>query len=325
MTAEVLKVRNVNHALIEGLWKLRTSGVRENSRNGPVLVMPGPFITQYTHPNERVLFQPLRDANPVFHLMESLWMLAGRADVAFLLPFNGRFSEYAEADGVQHGAYGRRWRSWFGHDQILQIVDRLKHNPEDRRCVLEMWDANDNATFKRDVPCNTHAYFDCRGGKLNMTVCNRSNDAVWGAYGANAVHFSILQEVMAHEIGVPVGVYTQFSNNFHAYTEVPQIAALLEGLPTEADCPYTHGQIKPTPLLRRGETISDIFMDCEKLVEGYATFKTKFVKYIAAPLMEAYLNRKQGLHWHLNDSAKHSDWGVAFQQWAARRDNKEQA
>ena len=93
----------------------------------------------------------------------------------------------------------------------------------DRRAVLEMWDAEGElrmANSCKDHPCNTHIYFNVRDNILDMTVCNRSNDMIWGALGANAVHMSILQEYIASHIGARVGIYTQFSNNLHAYTEV---------------------------------------------------------------------------------------------------------
>jgi thymidylate synthase len=243
----VISVDNVNQALSEGLFYLLNEGVPEESRNGRVIVAPGPVTTIYQKPQQRVLFSPLRDANPFFHMMESLWMLAGQRDLAWPQYFNSNFSKYSD-DGVAiHGAYGYRWRHWFGYDQLAVIAVELTKNPNSRRCVLSMWDASVTGTYARsinypnyepigdpgmavrdgkDVPCNTHAYFDCRDGKLNMTVCCRSNDIIWGAYGANAVHFSMLQEVLAAKIGVSVGVYRQMSNNYHAYTNIFDLSTL---------------------------------------------------------------------------------------------------
>jgi thymidylate synthase len=71
----------------------------------------------------------------------------------------------------------------------------------------------------KDVPCNTNAFFRVTNGKLDMMVNCRSNDIFWGAYGANAVHFSFLQEYVASSIGVEVGRYWQNSFNFHAYVD----------------------------------------------------------------------------------------------------------
>jgi len=77
----ILDVTNVHDALPRALKLLDVEGVQRGSRNGPVLI--GPSVTTiYNRPTDRVIFWPQRDANPFFHLYESLWMLAGRRDVA---------------------------------------------------------------------------------------------------------------------------------------------------------------------------------------------------------------------------------------------------
>ena len=242
---ENIHAQSVSDALSTALIKFGQHGIPEDSRNGKVLVMPTPVTTTYYQPQRRVLFNKERNANPFFHLMESLWMLGGRNDLLFPMLFNQRFREYSDDGSTIWGAYGWRWKQFFGYDQIDAIVNELRRNPNSRRCVLSMWNAmpvdgerdphsgvleNGSVDVRadlhvaigggKDVPCNTHAYFDLRGGVLNMTVCNRSNDAWWGAYGANAVHFSILLEYMAARIGVPMGVYRQMSNNLHLYTDI---------------------------------------------------------------------------------------------------------
>lgn len=226
----VIQVRNVEQALPMGLEWLRVAGIRKDSRNGPVLASPCPVTTVYTHPMERVLRHPLRDANPVFHFMEAMWMLAGRDDVAFPSLYAKQIAEYSDDGSTLWGAYGCRWRCWFSYDQLDMIVGELAARPDSRRCVLAMWDGSaDLPTANaggKDVPCNTQAFFSLVDGKLQMTVCNRSNDVVWGAYGANAVHFSILQEYVAAALGVPVGRYYQISNDYHIYITRPDVQRL---------------------------------------------------------------------------------------------------
>lgn len=218
----VIKARNVHEALPVALRRLFDVGVTRDSRNGPVIVFPEPVTTVYERPLERVVFQPQRDANPFFHFAESLWMLAGRNDVSFLTSFVPRMKDFSDNGEVFHGAYGHRWRRHFAFDQLFQIINNLRKNKEDRRQVLSMWDAEADLLptqeGRKDLPCNTAAYFSIGfDGRLDMLVTNRSNDLILGCYGANAVHFSYLQEFMAAAIGVPCGVYRQMSNNLHAY------------------------------------------------------------------------------------------------------------
>jgi thymidylate synthase len=217
----------INDCYIRGMQLLKTVGSIHETRNGPARVINGPVMTLYTHPYQRVLFDADRDANPFFHVMEALWMLAGRRDVEFPARYAKQILQYAEDDGLIHGAYGFRWRQHFcvdggePEDQIDRLIELIWANPDDRRLVLTMWDpVADLGQDKKDIPCNTHIYFRVIGGSLDMTVCNRSNDIIWGLYGANHVHFSFLQEYLAYMTGNRVGRYFHMSNNFHAYTDI---------------------------------------------------------------------------------------------------------
>lgn len=322
-----LRANNVNDAYHEAIWQIRGNmAVTEDSRNGPVRVMKTPVTTTYMRPEQRVLFNQKRDANPVFHLIESIWMLAGRNDVDSLLPFNSGYGNYAD-NGIVHGAYGYRWRYAFGFDQIQTIISILRKDQASRQAVMQMWDGGGNNDLEgrwKDRPCNTHIYFDCRGGKLNMTVCCRSNDMVWGAYGANVVHFSMLQELIAWGVGVPMGVYRQFSNNFHVYTELPLVKDFLEhppmGLPEDAYNDVRSAQVMP--MFHDGETVELFLEDCESLMNN-GPVKTDFMHMVSC-LKAAYLARKAKVeNWGsvLTPISPRNDWKIAFNEWVARRDN----
>ena len=319
--SHVIRARNVEQALGEGFAWLKVAGVDEPSRNGPVRVAPGPVITEYLQPTERVLFNPTRDANPVFHLLESLWMLAGENKNDFLLPYNARMAEYSEPDGTIHGAYGHRWIHHFDHNQVSQVIYELSKRPTSRQAVIAMWDPNEDTDHKKkDRPCNTHIYFDTRGGGLNMTVCCRSNDALWGAYGANAVHFSILQELIASELKLPVGKYRQMSNNLHAYTEVPVAAEFLDH-PPEHDGSYPHQIV---PLLLPTEHLIDFTLDCRNLVRGtnFGGLNTSFFHRVVMPLKASYDARRAGdAEWRAPLAGMADcDWKTAYIEWASRRE-----
>ena len=316
---------NVNVAYSE-LWHLlRIFGAEENSRNGRVMVMPGPFITTYQSPRERVLFDPDRDANPIFHLMEAIWMFAGRDDVEFLTPFNARYEQYADADGTAHGAYGKRWRATFGMDQILSCLRVLRKDRNSRQAVITMWDPSldlERPEFK-DLPCNTTIYVDCRHQKLNMTVCCRSNDMVWGAYGANVVHFSMLQEVLAHGMELEMGFYTQISNNAHVYLDLPIVSRHLTSTPQEYDL-YETREVVPFRMFLLGDNVEDFLKECEFFCANYRYEPNNLFLKMARRLQLAYISRRQGdLKWteFMGDLPMRIDWVRAFFDWANRRKN----
>lgn len=322
MNPRIITASDVNDALVEGLWWLRTAGVESYSRNGRVVLAPGPVLTRYINPERRLVMFPQRDANHVFHLMETIWMLAGQQHVGWLLPFNAQYAKYAERDSLQHGAYGHRWREAMNFDQLPHLINELK-KPNTRRAVLQMWSApTDLGADVNDVPCNTHAYFQVINGKLEMTVCCRSNDVIWGAYGANAVHFSMLQELLARELGAAMGSYLQFSNNFHLYPDFGQGKDLLDNIPSGSA--YNTQKLPLAPLLVKGESIWDFLADCEAFVVSESPrLTTRFMQQVALPLKRAYLARKAGDDWMpLLPYVLDSDWKVAFVEWALRRENK---
>ena len=119
---KVIHARNAHEALHKGLQYMAVHGIARESRNGPVLVAPVPVVTVYQRPTERVVFWPERDANPWLHLMEALWMIGGRQDVAFPAYFAKQMLEYSDDGKLLHGAYGFRWRHHFGFDQLDDIL-----------------------------------------------------------------------------------------------------------------------------------------------------------------------------------------------------------
>lgn len=362
-----LKVTNVNQAFSEALMSFAMGNyTREQSRNGPVLVYNEPVTTIYTEPCERVLFSPERDANPFFHLMEALWMLAGRNDVQWITQFNSTFGQYSDDGKVFNGAYGHRWINHFGHNQLIAIAEELKRNPASRRCVLAMWDAHSGVVpyhefpqyegdllyatkplgAGKDAPCNTHVYFDCRHGELNMTVCCRSNDLWLGAYGANAVHMSVLHEVMAAWVGVPMGVYRQFSNNLHLYTNLYKNFQISDNEEDAREAlkswsfdvathdHYENAHVKPLPLIdtTKPDPVRWWFADLEQfmrnpLVTDRFQYRSQWFIDVAVPMYAAWMVRKQGKGTGLEQvrCIRAFDWQRACRDWIVRAEERKLA
>lgn len=327
-----IKARNVHQALPEAARLLVSNMVSRPSRNGPVVQFTGPLSTEYTRPNERVLFWNARDANPFFHLFEALWMLAGRNDVAFPARFAKQLAQYSD-DGVTfNGAYGFRWRAHFGRDQLVDIGNALWRDPTCRRQVLTMWDGRrDLGMASKDLPCNVTAFLQLNAqGELDLMVCNRSNDMIWGCYGANAVHFSVLLEYMAARIQRPVGRYHQVSMNTHVYQD--RHGAMLHALAEEAPdirprpCPYELEQVAPVPLV--STPISEWDRDLYLLLSSGSnyTFQDPFFEHVAKPLMRAHTrysadtpNRYADARGEL-EACQATDWKRAATEWINRRE-----
>ena len=322
-----LVVRNVNQAFSEIFWKLKVLNLKpEQTRNGPAIVYPELVTTVYKCPAERVLFHGGRDANPIFHLMESIWMLAGRNDVGFLQQFNKRMVEFSDDGKAFNAAYGHRWRKHFAHDQLDEVIKLLRRDPATRQAVVQIWDNADLLKKTKDKACNTQIIFDVRQDRLNMTVFNRSNDIWWGAYGANAVHFSFLQEFVAAATGHRIGVYRQVSNNFHLYTELYDAKQYLVSPPDASHYDYySQGVVRPAPLMLNGEYklfLTECEMFCSDPFNERIRYANPFFEYVAKPMAMISRVRKakggDGRYYAQNIRAE--DWRRAAFEWIDRRD-----
>jgi hypothetical protein len=204
-------------------------GVRNESRNGDVLRLPGVTTIQVDKPWQKVIFSPERDANPFFHLMEAMCMLADVNDARFLSFYAKNMLNFSD-DGIQFNAfYGTRARRQWG-DQLKEVVSILRNDPASRQAVINLWDTADLLKKTKDKACNVMMIFsvDQSSGLLEMTTFNRSNDAIWGGVtGANIVHFPFFQEYVADALQVGVGPWRHVSNNLHIYLQNPKTDVML--------------------------------------------------------------------------------------------------
>ena len=215
-----LKYKNATEAFDNLPSKVMSEADEVETRNGKAYFLPEPLLVTIENPLDRLIMNTTRDINPTAVLLETLWVLAGRNDVAFLTKYLKNLANYSDDGYTWRAAYGYRWMNHFGKDQLEVAIHRLKTYPEDRRTMISMWDANldlNKENHFKDLPCNFMIKPSIRNGKLDMTVYNRSNDIVWGMLNVNIVEFTILQEYLAARVGVPVGKYYLFSDNAHVY------------------------------------------------------------------------------------------------------------
>ena len=207
-----------------------------------------------------------------------------------------------------------------------------------------MWmpGADDVTMDTKDLPCNTHIYLKVHDGALDMTVCCRSNDALLGCYGANMVHFSVLQEYLAAHIGPKVGTYTQISDSLHVYTESP-VWERLRGRDGVAEDLYMKDdhwgeKIEPFPLVDdplRFDIDLRTFFGREPRAWGNQKdpigFSEPFFKLVVFPMIRTWFSRKDAGtrervgDWRHNVQQIHApDWRTACLEWCERREPKQE-
>jgi len=321
-----LTVRNANDLFSEGLWRLKGCGVKSDSRNGAVIRIEEPVIITVERPQERVLFFEGRDCNPIFHIMESIWILSGRRDVSFLKLFNRNIDQFSDDGYVFNAAYGFRMRNHFGRDQLVEVINILKSDPCSRQAVIQLWDSEDLTKKTLDKCCNTQLVFDIVSNRVNLTVFNRSNDFWWGNAGSNIVHFSFLLEFVAAALRRPVGKMRTMINNLHIYDKsVYDAAKHLDAPPDpyEYDA-YQHG-VTPASMLTDGASWSTWLRDAEDYcVAPFEPLKSvhPFFNEVAYPMAMVSKTRKEksgtGEAWAIRIQAE--DWKIATLDWIHRRE-----
>lgn len=315
--------RNVNEVFASALVHFRDNPalLESRPRGERRLQYQYPIASHYLRPRERVLFHSVRDANPFFHFMEALWIIAGRSDVQWLSQWLPSIADYSDDGRYFHGAYGMRLRR---DNQLTDVIRRLTNEPDTTRAVLQIYDHMEDKNYRgKDMPCNCMVFLGLQDNQLNLTVANRSNDMIWGAYGANVVQFSMLQEYIASVIDVDVGWYVQFSNNAHIYPDKEATQRVLNHTAHVLDTDlYAEDIVQPYPLMK-DVGFNEWHRDLDYFLrDSPGPYKTPFFATVALPMQAAHqLYRKRELNAAIDacNMIEATDWRIACRHWLMRR------
>ena len=149
-------------------------------------------------------------------LGELLWYLAKDNTLKFITYYVRKYAEESDDGRTLYGAYGPRFFKMRGVNQVQNVVNLLKRKPDSRRAVIQLFDAADIAKDHKEIPCTCTLQFMIRGGRLHMFASMRSNDAFLGL-PHDVFTFTMLQEIIAREIGVEMGHYKNAVGSLHLY------------------------------------------------------------------------------------------------------------
>lgn len=153
---------------------------------------------------------------------ELLWFLTGNTNVKYLQDNGVRiWNEWAGDDGELGPVYGYQWRSWPTPDgrhidQIRNVVDGLKNNPDSRRHVVSAWNVGEIDKMKLP-PCHILFQFYVADGKLSCQLYQRSCDVFLGV-PFNIASYSLLTMMMAQVTGYEPGDFVWTGGDVHIYT-----------------------------------------------------------------------------------------------------------
>lgn len=153
---------------------------------------------------------------------ELLWFLAGDTNIKYLTDNGVRiWNEWADPDGNLGHIYGYQWRSWPTPDgkhidQISQVIDSIKNNPDSRRHIVSAWNVGelDNMNLP---PCHVLFQFYVADGKLSCQLYQRSADVFLGV-PFNIASYALLTLMVAQVTGLQPGDFVHTFGDVHIYS-----------------------------------------------------------------------------------------------------------
>ena len=183
---------------------------------------------------------------------ELIWFLSGSTNVGYLQDNGARiWNEWADENGELGPVYGSQWRSWQGADgqtvdQIQQVVDQIKTNPDSRRLIVSAWNVAEIPKMKLP-PCHAFFQFYVANGELSCQLYQRSADVFLGV-PFNIGSYAALTMMMAQVTSLKPGDFVHTLGDAHLYSNHVEQAKLQ--LSRE---PY------PLPKLKLNSTVNSIF------------------------------------------------------------------
>ncbi|QUB67249.1 thymidylate synthase [Prevotella melaninogenica] len=154
-------------------------------------------------------------------IYELLWFLRGDTNVRYLQEHGVRiWNEWADENGELGPVYGHQWRSWPDYtggtiDQIKNVVDMIKHNPDSRRMLVTAW----NPAEVEDMalpPCHCLFQFYVADGRLSLQLYQRSADSFLGV-PFNIASYALLLQMIAQVTGLEAGEFIHTTGDTHLY------------------------------------------------------------------------------------------------------------
>ncbi|PRX47998.1 thymidylate synthase [Salegentibacter salegens] len=165
-------------------------------------------------------------------IYELLWFLKGDTNVEYLQENGVRiWNEWADENGDLGPVYGKQWRNWNNEDidQIKEIIETLKKNPNSRRMLVSAWNPSvmpdSSKSFSENVangkaalpPCHAFFQFYVANGKLSLQLYQRSADVFLGV-PFNIASYALLTMMMAQVCGYEAGDFIHTFGDVHIYS-----------------------------------------------------------------------------------------------------------
>ena len=169
------------------------------------------------NPSDNVITNKERKWNIEYARAEWQWYLTGDRNITKLGKIYGKIPpiwiKMADDEGNVNSNYGHQWQR---KRQLDAVVRKLKMDKDTRQACVSIYDGKEMYKYDNDTPCTYAVQFTIVNNKLDMCVTMRSND-LWYGFCNDQYQFSMLQQLVASRLDIPVGVYYHFAHNMHLY------------------------------------------------------------------------------------------------------------
>jgi thymidylate synthase len=181
-----------------------------------------------TNPRARIIGLAARNLNPFYLVGNLLWVLRQSNKLEVINYYNPRGSMFSDDGEILRGAYGKRIFDFDGINQWKQCYNELKVDPDSRRAIVSIHLPQHDWTGSLDTPCTADFQFLLRDNKLHMVNHMRSQSAAF-VQPYDVFLMTMIQELMANELGVELGIYKHICNSYHYFTnEQDMVDAIIE-------------------------------------------------------------------------------------------------
>lgn len=182
-------------------------------------------------------------------IYELLWFLRGDTNVRWLQDHGvSIWNEWADENGNLGPVYGHQWRSWPNYrggtiDQIAQVEEMIKDNPNSRRMIVTAWNPAEIDDMALP-PCHCLFQFYVADGRLSLQLYQRSADVFLGV-PFNIASYALLLQMMANVTGLEAGEFIHTTGDTHLYlNHIEQARLQLSRTPRELPVMLTSPEIK---------------------------------------------------------------------------------
>lgn len=267
------------------------TAVRNLRTNSSIMELTGNVI-HIDDPLGRHLTVRGRNNNPFAAIVETMWVLAGKNDIATILPYLPRAADFSDDGETWRAGYGPRIRDFHGVDQVKSVIETLKADPTSRRAVISIFDPTvDHDQKTKDTPCNNWLHFLQRDNMLDLCISVRSNDLIWGFSGINFFEWSVLQQFVAENLSteddpVYVGQQKWLQGSLHMYDHHAEI---FTARPMSYAGYFGQGQVATYfPLGLDVDTMDEQLSEWFRHLQDYENGNTSYVP-VLDNLMNLYL------------------------------------